>query len=67
MDKNTWQKVKTIFMEAAELPKKDRVKYINTACDDENIKKEIYSLLSANDTEENFLDVPIFLRDKYIN
>ncbi len=67
MDKNTWQKVKIIFMEAAELPKKDRVKYINTTCDDENIKKEIYSLLSANDTEENFLDIPIFLRHKYIN
>ncbi len=67
MDKNTWQKVKTIFMEAAELPKKDRVKYINTACGDENIKKEIYSLLLASDTEENFLDVPIFPKYKYIN
>ncbi len=67
MDKNTWQKVKTIFIEAAELPKKDRVKYINTACDDENIKKEIYSLLSAIDTKENFLDVPIFPKNNYIN
>ncbi|MEO8398895.1 MAG: serine/threonine-protein kinase, partial [Ignavibacteriaceae bacterium] len=57
MEKNTWTKVKTIFYEASDLKDKERDEYINSVCDDPEIKNEIYSLLAASDTADDFLDV----------
>ncbi len=66
MDKNTWTKVKTIYLDAVELPENERKDYINSLCDDSELKEEIYSLLSANDVADDFLDIASLPKDALI-
>jgi eukaryotic-like serine/threonine-protein kinase len=63
MDKSTWTKVKTIFYEAVNLPEKERPDYIDSVCNDPEIKKEIISLLIANDTADDFMDTPALSKE----
>ncbi len=58
MNNDSWAQVKTIFYEAVNLPLNERGKFIDTTCHDEELKKEIYSLLHANDKAEGFLISP---------
>ncbi len=58
MNKESWEKIKTIFYDAIDLLKEDREKYINENCDDPELKKEIFSLLKAYDGSETFLESP---------
>ena len=58
MDNNTWSIVKTIFYEASNLSPEDRDKLIHSNTNDEELIKEIYSLLSAHDKSEEFLNSP---------
>ena len=58
MDKNTWTDIKTIFFKAVELSGEEREDFLNSACQDPEIKKEIISLLLSHDKSENFLEDP---------
>lgn len=56
MNKENWEKIKTIFYDAIDLSKEDRAKYINKNCDDPELKNEVFNLLTAYDSSETFLE-----------
>ncbi|MBS1808277.1 MAG: serine/threonine protein kinase, partial [Acidobacteria bacterium] len=52
-----WQKVKTIFQEAVELPSHERAVFLATACDgDANLRAQVERMLAADDRDPSFLE-----------
>ena len=51
------EKLKDIFAEAVELPASGRLSFIREACDgDEELEREVISLLAANDATRNLIE-----------
>jgi Tol biopolymer transport system component len=59
MDRVRWQRVKDLFEAARALPADARSPYVQDACDgDEDLRKEIESLLTAYKSTAHFLEAP---------
>lgn len=59
MDKDQWRRIEEVFYSAMELPPNERDDFVRRACaGDEELRREVQSLLEANRNTENFLDAP---------
>jgi WD40 repeat protein len=59
MTPERWQQVKEIFQAALELPRPERAAYVSRACgDDEELQREVASLLQSEEQSEDFLHEP---------
>ncbi len=58
IDRATWERINALFHDALERPRADRASFLDTASDDERIKKEVRSLLAAHERTSEFMDVP---------
>ncbi|MBP6823908.1 MAG: serine/threonine protein kinase, partial [Acidobacteria bacterium] len=60
MNKDQWQQIEKIFYAAMELPRDEREAFISQTCaGDEELLREVQSLLAANQDAESFLDSPV--------
>src|SRR5678815_4174068 len=58
---DSWQRIKEIFQSAQELTAADRVDFLNRACgDDAALREEVEALLTADDSNDNFLIAPAY-------
>ena len=56
MGSASWQKVKTIFHEALDLPASDRVAFLSNACNgDDALRREVEALLIADESAGDFI------------
>jgi tetratricopeptide (TPR) repeat protein len=56
----TWDRVKQVFTEAAELPPESRDGYLNSACgQDRGLRGEVESMLSLDSAAADFLETPL--------
>jgi len=56
-----WQQIKAIFHSAQEYAPADRANFLDRACgDDYSIRQEVESLLTADETNEDFLGKPAY-------
>ena len=61
MQKKRWQQIEDIFNRAAEVPAAERQKFIENLCrEDEDLCREVLSLIEADGEEENILDETVF-------
>ncbi len=59
MKRENWQKVKAIFDSAVEVAPDDRSAFLNDACaDDEELRREVETLLASSDEAESFMETP---------
>lgn len=57
MNPERWQQIDRLFDEASELPKNQRLDFLSEKCvDDEELKKEVLSLLEAQEKAEKFME-----------
>ncbi|MGE0131079.1 MAG: serine/threonine protein kinase [Blastocatellales bacterium] len=60
MDKDQWQRIEKVFYSAMELPPNERDDFVRRTCaDDEELRREVQTLLEANRNTEDFLDSPV--------
>ena len=58
MDGVRWQKIQTLFHEAAQRPKTDQEAFLNTACgDDRELRAEILTMLREDQRGTSLLDL----------
>jgi serine/threonine protein kinase/tetratricopeptide (TPR) repeat protein len=55
-----WQQIDYIFQEALQHPPHQRAALLDEACADEELRKEIESLISFHQQAESFLEAPVF-------
>src|SRR5260370_11253024 len=56
-----WQRIKAIFHSAQECAPAERASFLNQACGgDESMRQEVESLLTADETNEDFLGAPAY-------
>ena len=56
-----WQRIKDLFNSALDRPAAEREHYLSEACsDDQSIREEVESLLSAHDEDPGFLNAPAY-------
>src|ERR1044071_8801553 len=56
-----WQRIKEIFQSAQELGAAERVEFLNEACaGDESLREEVEALLTADASNEDFLNYPAY-------
>src|SRR5688572_12001356 len=56
-----WQRIKEIFQSAQERTPAERFDFLNEVCgDDQSIREEVEALLTADDTNEDFLSAPAY-------
>ena len=68
MTPETWKRVKAIAIEAWEQPAAERIGYVTSACaDDENLKREVLSLVASMADAEDRFEVPPLLREDGIS
>ncbi|HEY9500166.1 MAG TPA: protein kinase, partial [Pyrinomonadaceae bacterium] len=61
MSPSRWQQVKDIFRSALEVPPNDLSGFLAAACgDDQELKREIVSLIEAHQRDGSFIDSPVF-------
>ena len=61
MTPERWQKVKEIFHAALDQPLAERTQFIARACaDDDELRKEVESLLSSSEKDGSFIDSPAY-------
>ena len=58
MNAERWQQIKQVLFEATELPAAERSSYLDTACPNGDLRREVESLLGANDRAGMFLETP---------
>lgn len=58
MTTERWQQIETLFDEALARPVGVRDRYLQEACDDAQVRREVERLLAAVDKAETFLDTP---------
>lgn len=57
MDPNRWKQIDELFDEVSELPKNLRLEFLSERCNgDEELKKEVLSLLAAQEKAEKFME-----------
>ncbi len=63
MNPDHWQQVKAIFHDASELPRAERAAFLDVACaDNTDLRREVESLLAADEPEDEFLAQPLLAR-----
>jgi eukaryotic-like serine/threonine-protein kinase len=61
MKAERWEKVIDLFQSALERAPEERVAFLDETChDDEGMRREVESLLTAHERAENFIEVPAF-------
>ena len=56
-----WQRIKEIFQSAREKTPAERLEFLDEVCgDDESIREEVQALLSADDSNDDFLTAPAY-------
>jgi len=56
-----WQRIKEIFQSAQEKTPTERIEFLNEVCaDDKSIREEVEALLTADDSNEDFLSAPAY-------
>ena len=56
-----WQRIKEIFQSAQEKTPTERLEFLDEVCgDDKSIREEVEALLTADDSNENFLSAPAY-------
>ncbi|HSS99521.1 MAG TPA: hypothetical protein VLK33_20945 [Terriglobales bacterium] len=60
MDTALWQQIREIFHAAVELAPGERELYLNTACTDAGMRREIESLLKSHDDAGNLLEITVW-------
>jgi serine/threonine protein kinase/Flp pilus assembly protein TadD len=61
MKAERWKKVIDLFQSALERASEERAAFLDEAChDDENLRREVESLLTSHERAENFIEVPAF-------
>jgi eukaryotic-like serine/threonine-protein kinase len=59
MDFDRWQKVKELYEAALKYPSNERTRFLDEKCDcDEDLRREVKSLLAYSDEAESFLEAP---------
>ncbi|HRH41911.1 MAG TPA: protein kinase [Pyrinomonadaceae bacterium] len=65
MSPEQWEQVKNIFEQAMAIAPKDRQKFVNENCsDNESVKLEVEELLNSYQNSESFLEVPAISKKK---
>ncbi|MCW5966925.1 MAG: serine/threonine protein kinase [Blastocatellales bacterium] len=60
MTPERWQQIKRLFHSALELEPQNRRAYVDTACgDDEDLRREVDTLLSTEDDLDDFITTPV--------
>jgi serine/threonine protein kinase len=60
MNPENWKKVKEIFQDALEIESGKRAAFLSDACDgDTEVRREVESMLKAQDPEASFLEKPV--------
>jgi len=58
---DSWQRIKEIFQSAQELKPEERSDFLDRACgDDKSLREEVEALLTADDSNEDFLSAPAY-------
>jgi serine/threonine protein kinase/Tfp pilus assembly protein PilF len=61
MQENRWQKIEELFNRAAVLPERERQRFVEDACkEDEEICREVLLLIDSDSREDSFLNEPVF-------
>jgi eukaryotic-like serine/threonine-protein kinase len=61
MKTERWEKVIDLFQSALEHAPEERAAFLNESChDDEDMRREVESLLTSHERAENFIEVPAF-------
>lgn len=56
-----WQRIKEIFQSAQEKTPTERIEFLDEVCgDDKSIREEVEALLTADDSNEDFLSAPAY-------
>src|SRR5688500_15750569 len=59
MEQERWQQVRNIFDGALEHAPDERLRFLDEVCaNDEEVRREVESLLSSFDNAENFMETP---------
>src|SRR6185369_10305740 len=61
MKADRWEKAIDLFQSALERAPEERAAFLNESChDDEDMRREVESLLTSHERAENFIEVPAF-------
>src|SRR5215831_11763498 len=61
MKPERWEKVIDLFQSALEHTPEERAAFLNESCqDDEDMRREVESLLTSHERAENFIEIPAF-------
>ncbi len=61
MKAERWQKINELFQTASERPPEERTAFLDTACgDDQELRREVISLITSYTEAENFIEAPAF-------
>src|SRR5690349_110646 len=63
MDTALWQQIREVFHAAVDLPAGERERYLNTACTDAAMRREVESLLKSHEDAGDLLEVPALKLD----
>lgn len=67
MTPENWQKIKSIFNSALELPKNERRDFIEKeSADEESVKNEVFDLLNSHEEDEDFIENNCYTTVKHI-
>jgi serine/threonine protein kinase len=67
MTPERWQQVEEVLQGALDLPARERDSFLDEICaDDEDLKKEASSLISAHDVARDFIEQPAMAQDAHI-
>src|ERR1044071_8880858 len=58
MDTALWQQIREVFHAAVELPAAERERYLDNACTDAAMRREVESLLKSHQDAGDLLEVP---------
>jgi Tol biopolymer transport system component/predicted Ser/Thr protein kinase len=61
MNRAKWQKIEELFNAAFELPREKQAAFLDSVCNDEELKSEIKSLLKNSEKEDSFLEANLSL------
>jgi Tol biopolymer transport system component len=53
-----WRQIERLYESALEHPQNDRLAFLERVCEDEELRREVASLLARHDAAANFIEVP---------
>src|ERR1051326_7847766 len=60
MKTERWEKIIDLFQSAVERAPEERAAFLDEACHDAAMRREVESLLASHESAENFIEVPAF-------